>query len=65
MRTREQPKWKPMTDAERASLYDMLRRNVEEEKAIIVGRDTSPVAVAELIENAQTIDAIKSYATHY
>lgn len=54
-----------MNDVERRSLINSLRGNVERNRAMFMGRDTSFIDPADEIPDAEVIDAVKSVPCHY
>lgn len=46
-------------------LYKALRRNVEDNEAMLMGKDTSFVGTASEVPEEEVISAIKSVPCHY
>lgn len=57
----------PLTESERSSLLDALRRNATDGAALLMSQETSFVGVLEKGHNTKSnvIDAVRSVPNHY
>jgi hypothetical protein len=58
--------FRPLTDTQRMQLFNALRGNVEQERAILTDRrDTSFAGTADEVTDEEVIFAIQSVPCHY